>query len=205
MRARRTSSTGSQIRFLPVRLLNTYKICKLSKQLSMCASLVYSNHNGHQVILNNALDNEKGTTDIQSALMYFDSISKYMQQLRTALEELRDDIEWGNHSWKCVDIYFPQTGRNVAQDELDAADNEKRIGIAILSFIRFWSSIYGQTISNMWDTQCVEESRWFWCKLSNICLCPLQPHHGCFLLLCKECTLDHSSICQGGDGKGWFL
>ena len=46
-----------------------------------------------QVILNNALDNEKGTTDIQSALMYFDSISKYMQQLRTALEELRDDIE----------------------------------------------------------------------------------------------------------------
>ena len=59
----------------------------------MCASLVYSNHNGHQVILINALDNEKGTTDIQSALMYFDSISKYMQQLRTALEELRDDIE----------------------------------------------------------------------------------------------------------------
>ena len=47
-----------------------------------------------QVILNNALDNEKGTTDIQSALMYFDSITKYMQQLRTALEELRDDIEW---------------------------------------------------------------------------------------------------------------
>ena len=46
-----------------------------------------------QVILNNALDNEKGTTDIQSALMYFDSITKYMQQLRTALEELRDDIE----------------------------------------------------------------------------------------------------------------
>ena len=68
-------------------------MCKPSKQLSMCASLVYSNHYGHQVILNNALDNEKGTTDIQSALMYFDSISKYMQQLRTALEELRDDIE----------------------------------------------------------------------------------------------------------------
>ena len=36
-------------------------------------------------------------------------------------------------------------------------------------------------------------------------LCPLQPHHGCFLLLCKECTLDHSSICQGGDGEGWFF
>ena len=30
-----------------------------------------------------------------------------------------------------------QIARNVAQDELDAADNEKRIGIAILSFIRF--------------------------------------------------------------------
>ena len=66
-----------------------------------------------QVILNNALDNEKGTTDIQSALMYFDSISKYMQQLRTALEELRDDIEWGL-SWEKQDTgcFFSVTPLN---------------------------------------------------------------------------------------------
>lgn len=46
-----------------------------------------------QVILNNALDQDKGSMDIQSALKYFDSITKYMQQLRQTLEELRDDIE----------------------------------------------------------------------------------------------------------------
>ena len=46
-----------------------------------------------QVILNNALNNNKGSNDIKSALKYFDSITKYMQQLRTALGELRDDIE----------------------------------------------------------------------------------------------------------------
>ena len=41
-----------------------------------------------------------------------------------------------------------QIARNVAQDELDAADNEKRIGIAILSFIRF-SML---DINNDWQT-----------------------------------------------------
>ena len=79
-RGRPTSSTGSLIRSHPTQKTD-------------------GDNDEAQVILNNALDNEKGTTDIQSALMYFDSITKYMQQLRTALEELRDDIEWDSTLW----------------------------------------------------------------------------------------------------------
>ena len=47
-----------------------------------------------KIILNNALDVEKGSSDINSALKYFNSITEYMMQLRTALGELRDDIEY---------------------------------------------------------------------------------------------------------------
>ena len=46
-----------------------------------------------KIILNNALDVEKGSSDIFSALKYFNSTTEYMMQLRTALGELRDDIE----------------------------------------------------------------------------------------------------------------
>ena len=46
-----------------------------------------------KVILNNALDLDKGSSDIGSALKYFNSITDYMMQLRNALGELRDDIE----------------------------------------------------------------------------------------------------------------
>ena len=46
-----------------------------------------------KVILNNALDLDKGSSDIHSALKYFNSITEYMMQLRNVLRELRDDIE----------------------------------------------------------------------------------------------------------------
>jgi hypothetical protein len=46
-----------------------------------------------KIILNNALDVEKGSSDIRSALKYFNSITEYMMQLRGSLRELRDDIE----------------------------------------------------------------------------------------------------------------
>jgi len=46
-----------------------------------------------KIILNNALDVEKGSSDIFSALKYFNSTTEYMMQLRMALGELRDDIE----------------------------------------------------------------------------------------------------------------
>ena len=46
-----------------------------------------------KIILNNALDVEKGSSDIGSALKYFNSITEYMMQLRGSLRELRDDIE----------------------------------------------------------------------------------------------------------------
>ena len=46
-----------------------------------------------KVILNNALDLDKGSSDIHSALKYFNSITEYMMQLRNVLGELRDDIE----------------------------------------------------------------------------------------------------------------
>ena len=45
------------------------------------------------IILTNALDVEKGSSNISSAMKYFNSISEYMLQLRQVLEELRDDIE----------------------------------------------------------------------------------------------------------------
>ena len=50
-------------------------------------------HVSDKVILNNALDVEKGSSNISSAMKYFNSISEYMLQLRQVLEELRDDIE----------------------------------------------------------------------------------------------------------------
>ena len=53
-----------------------------------------------KIILNNALDVEKGSSDINSALKYFNSITEYMMQLRTALGELRDDIEYIWYSTK---------------------------------------------------------------------------------------------------------
>ena len=54
---------------------------------------VFTGYCSDEVILNNALDLDKGSSDIQSALKYFNSITEYMMQLRTALGELRDDIE----------------------------------------------------------------------------------------------------------------
>ena len=61
-----------------------------------------------QEILKNAMDIEKGSSDIEKAMRqvstvfilllfsphrYFSAITDYMQQLRSALGELRDDIE----------------------------------------------------------------------------------------------------------------
>ena len=82
------------------------------------------------MILNNALDVEKGSSNITSALKYFNSISDYMLQLRQVLEELRDDIEW------------------VAQEELNAADQEKIIGIAVLSFISLVTLVFYFFVKN---------------------------------------------------------
>ena len=64
-----------------------------------------------RLILNNALDTEMGSSDIDSAMRcfptvseklllalfvsrYFRAITEYMQQLRHSLGELRDDIEY---------------------------------------------------------------------------------------------------------------
>ena len=46
-----------------------------------------------KVILNNALDIERGKTNVTSTMKYFHSISEYMLELRKVLEQLRDDIE----------------------------------------------------------------------------------------------------------------
>ena len=45
-------------------------------------------------IIMNALDPSKGKSNLTSALMYFNSITEYMTQLRSCLGELRDDIEY---------------------------------------------------------------------------------------------------------------
>ena len=99
---------------------------------------------------------EKGSSDINSALKYFNSITEYMMQLRTALGELRDDIEYdkkivkGNHF-----IRF----RNVAQDELDAAEAGKNIGMAILSFISIITLIFYFFVKNALSVIRVSEQR----------------------------------------------
>lgn len=80
--------------------------------------------------MNNALDVEKGSSNITSALKYFNSISEYMLQLRQVLEELRDDIE------------------GVAQEELNNADQEKIIGIAVLSCISLVTLVFYIFVKN---------------------------------------------------------
>jgi len=83
-----------------------------------------------RLILNNALDTEMGSSDIDSAMRYFRAITEYMQQLRHSLGELRDDIE------------------AVAQEELNAADAEKITGIAILSFISLITLLFYFFVKN---------------------------------------------------------
>ena len=55
--------------------------------------MFHRHRHSDKVILNNALDLDKGSSDIHSALKYFKSITEYMTQLRNVLRELRDDIE----------------------------------------------------------------------------------------------------------------
>ena len=46
----------------------------------------------------NALDPTKGSSNLTSAMMYFNAITDYMTQLRECLGELRDDIEYEKNS-----------------------------------------------------------------------------------------------------------
>ena len=101
-----------------------------------------------KVILNNALDLDKGSSDIGSALKYFNSITDYMMQLRNALGELRDDIEWETELFYFRHKIFIVCFRSVAQDELNAADQEKMIGIAILSFISLVTLVFYFFVKN---------------------------------------------------------
>lgn len=67
-------------------------------------------------------------------------------QLRTALGELRDDIEYDNNNFLKENIFI--AFRNVAQDELDAAEAGKNIGMAILSFISIITLIFYFFVKN---------------------------------------------------------
>ena len=40
-----------------------------------------------------AMDVEKSSSDITGAMKYYDSITEYMTELRSCIDELRDDIE----------------------------------------------------------------------------------------------------------------
>ena len=127
--------------------------------------LIFLFHVSDKVILNNALDVEKGSSNITSALKYFNSISEYMLQLRQVLEELRDDIE------------------GVAQEELNNADQEKIIGIAVLSCISLVTLVFYIFVKN---------------ALSVI---RVKPHD--YKLLCVFRQTSHhfspTDICQGSD------
>ena len=57
----------------------------------------------------NALDPTKGSSNLTSAMMYFNAITDYMSQLRECLGELRDDIEYGindNHGGKNFEMQY---------------------------------------------------------------------------------------------------
>ena len=82
----------------------------------------------------NALDPTKGSSNLTSAMMYFNAITDYMTQLRECLGELRDDIEYEKNSSE--DLSYQSFSRKIAQEELNAADDEKIAGIVIISFIR---------------------------------------------------------------------
>ena len=82
----------------------------------------------------NALDPTKGSSNLTSAMMYFNAITDYMTQLRECLGELRDDIEYEKNSSE--DLSYLSFLRKIAQEELNAADDEKIAGIVIISFIR---------------------------------------------------------------------
>ena len=82
----------------------------------------------------NALDPTKGSSNLTSAMMYFNAITDYMTQLRECLGELRDDIEYEKNSSE--DLSYKSFSRKIAQEELNAADDEKIAGIVIISFIR---------------------------------------------------------------------
>lgn len=82
----------------------------------------------------NALDPTKGSSNLTSAMMYFNAITDYMTQLRECLGELRDDIEYEKNSTE--DLSYQSFSRKIAQEELNAADDEKIAGIVIISFIR---------------------------------------------------------------------
>ena len=82
----------------------------------------------------NALDPTKGSSNLTSAMMYFNAITDYMTQLRECLGELRDDIEYEKNSSE--DVSYKSFSRKIAQEELNAADDEKIAGIVIISFIR---------------------------------------------------------------------
>ena len=99
-----------------------------------------------KMILKTALDAEEGSSNITRTMTYFHSISEYMMELRHLLEKLRDDIELVNISFEFVshknqlDVLEISTKisfyyRGVAQDELNAADDKKIVGIALLTII----------------------------------------------------------------------
>ena len=44
-------------------------------------------------IIQNAMNVEKSSGNITSAMKYYNSITEYMTQLRSCIDELRDDIE----------------------------------------------------------------------------------------------------------------
>lgn len=99
-------------------------------------------------------------------MKYFNSISEYMLQLRQVLEELRDDIE------------------DVAQGELNAADQEKIIGIAVLSFISLVTLVFYFFVKN---------------ALSVIRVSQISSYDKS----CCKNVLNHfsSDFCQGSHGK----
>lgn len=82
-------------------------------------------------------------------------------QLRTALGELRDDIEYDNNNFLKENIFI--AFRNVAQDELDAAEAGKNIGMAILSFISIITLIFYFFVKNALSVIRVSEhGKWFY-------------------------------------------
>ena len=54
---------------------------------------IHTKYFSDRQIVMNALDPTKGSSNLTSAMMYYNAITDYMSQLRECLGELRDDIE----------------------------------------------------------------------------------------------------------------
>ena len=172
-----------------------------------------------RLILNNALDTEMGSSDIDSAMRsflclcalrcpvdgskftvcvhtrYFRAITEYMQQLRHSLGELRDDIEYDLPTCNMVEMIFQLDMVEIVHKTLSPGRWHRKSWMLLMrkrspASQSFPSSGIAPSFSNI-------------LKLWNILasyltfdILILQSDHSPLLLLCQECSHRDTGLLQ---------